>query len=89
MNLKSNILILSISVLLLFSCGNEVLGDACSCELSGQEVILDYKKEYYWIEIINETENKLFGPYESAAHGYAAIRRCEELEKKCKARNEK
>ena len=87
MSLKSIILLLSTSVLLLFSCGSEVLGDACNCELSGQEVVLDYKKEYYWIEIDTEAEVKSFGPYESKSHGYAAIRRCEELEKKCKKRN--
>jgi len=88
MQLKSNILLIITSVLLLFSCGSEVLGDACNCELSGQEVVLDYKKEYYWIEIDTEAELKLFGPYESEDHGNAAIRRCEELERKCKERNE-
>ena len=68
---------------LVFSC-NQKLNDSCNCELYGQEVFLDYKNEYYWIEIDTESEVKLFGPYASPSHGYAAIERCLELEKNCK-----
>ena len=70
-------------IFLLSSCGGEVLGDKCNCKLSGQEVILDSKGEYYWIEIYTESEYELFGPYSEPSHGYAAIKRCEELEKGC------
>lgn len=66
-----------------FSCNGEPLKDRCNCELSGQEVILDYKGEYYWIEIDNETGLKTFGPYSDPEHGYAAIKRCEELAREC------
>lgn len=67
----------------LFSCSGEPLKDRCNCELSGQEVFLDYKGEYYWIEIDTESELKTFGPYSDPEHGYAAIDRCEELAKEC------
>lgn len=68
---------------LLFSCSGARLKDRCNCELSGQEVFLDYKGEYYWIEIDTETELKTFGPYSDPEHGYAAIKRCEELAREC------
>ncbi len=74
---------MGVTIVLLTSC-DKVLGDKCNCELSGQEVTLDYKGEYYWIEIDTESEVKLFGPYSHPSHGYAAIKRCEELEKGCK-----
>jgi hypothetical protein len=80
---KTIIIFLSLTIFLLSLCGCEVLGDKCNCELSGQEVTLDYKGEYYWIEIDTESEHKLFGPYSEPSHGYAAIKRCEELEKEC------
>ena len=80
---KELIFFLSLIIFFLSSCGGEVLGDKCNCELSGQEVVLDYKGEYYWIEIYTESEYQLFGPYSEPKHGYAAIKRCEELAKGC------
>ena len=76
------LLLLLLFIPIVFSC--EKLSDSCNCELDGQEVILDYKNEYYWIEIDTESEVKLFGPYATPAHGYAAIERCLELEINCK-----
>lgn len=67
----------------LISCSHEQLKDRCNCELSGQEVFLDYKGEYYWIEVDNQNGLQTFGPYSDPEHGYAAIKRCEELEKEC------
>lgn len=69
--------------MLVFSCSGGRLKDRCNCELSGQEVFLDYKGEYYWIEIETEAELKTFGPYSDPKHGYAAIERCEELAREC------
>lgn len=66
------------------SCSGKMINDSCNCELSGQEVFLDFKGEYYWIEIDTESELKTFGPYSDPSHGYAAISRCEELERQCK-----
>jgi len=74
-------LILLLFIPLVFGC--EKLSDSCNCELKGQKVFLDYKNEYYWIEIDTEPELKLFGPYASPSHGYAAIERCLELERNC------
>lgn len=82
MNLSRVFFLIIISPLL-FSCSEQMLNNSCKCELSGQEVVLDYKGEYYWIEIDTESEFKIFGPYRDPSHGYAAIKRCEELEKQC------
>jgi|DEB0MinimDraft_12_1074336.scaffolds.fasta_scaffold132757_2 hypothetical protein len=78
--MKKLLLLLFISVF--FTCC-EKLSDRCNCELKGQEVSIDYKNEYYWIEIDTESEVKLFGPYASPSHGYAAIKRCLDLERNC------
>lgn len=85
-NISKKLLTISLMILtskLLCSCRGERLEDRCNCELSGQEVFLDYKSEYYWIEIDNDTELKTFGPYSDPEHGYAAIKRCEELAREC------
>ena len=71
-----------IAPIVLTSC-KEKLKDGCNCELSGQEVFLDYKGEYYWIEIDTEDEFETYGPYSTSEHGYAAIKRCEEIERQC------
>ena len=66
----------------LISC-NQNVGYKCDCELSGQEVFLDDKGEYYWIEKDTESDLLQFGPYIEPSDGIAAIRRCEELESRC------
>lgn len=85
------------SLFIMTSCSSQDRTETCSCKLSGQEVFLDGDGEYYWIEIyrvvgvdqfggdIDDFEQ--YGPYESESHGYAAIERCEELERLCKERN--
>ena len=66
----------------LISC-NQNVGYKCDCELSGQEVFLDDKGEYYWIEKDTESDLLQFGPYIEPSDGIAVIRRCEELESRC------
>ena len=83
---KWPILLIMISIELL-SC-NEKLGDSCNCELSEGTVILDYKKEYYWIEVVYQDSEdtygeEYFGPYGQESDAYRAIERCIELERKC------
>lgn len=97
---KSKILLSLVSytsLFLLASCSSHDLPETCNCKLSGQEVFLDGDGEYYWIEIdriVGEDQFggeiydfEQYGPYESESHGYAAIERCEELERQCKERN--
>ena len=74
--------VLLIFIVFLFAC-DEKLSDRCNCELKGKEVFLDYKNEYYWIEIDTESHYELFGPYASPSHGYAAIKRCLDFERNC------
>ena len=81
MELKKYILIVLVFITFILQSCVELLPNKCDCELSGQEVFIDYKGEYYWIETYPEANT--WGPYSDPAHAYSAIERCEELEKSC------